>query len=111
MGTPHLARRGLRAVCAVAASAAFASPPVTAPADALRAVASAAVVAQDRPGSTAYEGVVEALRQTTVAAQVSGAVIALQVRAGDTVRAGQVLLRIDARAAHQTAVAGAAQAL
>ena len=111
MGTPRLARRGLRSVFAVAASAALANPPVTAPADAPHAVASAAVVAQDSSGSTAYEGVVEALRQTIVAAQVSGAVIWLQVRAGDTVRAGQVLLRIDARAADQTAVAGAAQAL
>jgi len=110
MGTLRLACRGLRAVFAVAASAALATPPATAPADAPPAVASAAVVAQDSSGSTAYEGVVEALRQTIVAAQVSGAVIALQVRAGDTVRAGQVLLRIDARAADQTAVAGAAQA-
>ena len=67
-------------------------------------------MAQGGSGSTAYEGVVEALRQTVVAAQVSGAVIALQVRAGDAVHAGQVLLRIDARAADQTAVAGAAQA-
>jgi RND family efflux transporter MFP subunit len=58
----------------------------------------------------AYEGVVEALRQTVVAAQVPGAVVALQVRAGEPVQAGQVLLRIDARAAEQTAAAGAAQA-
>ena len=74
------------------------------------AVASAAVAAQDGSGSTSYEGVVEALRQTIVAAQVPGAVVALQVRAGDKVHAGQVLMRIDARAADQTAAAGAAQA-
>jgi RND family efflux transporter MFP subunit len=58
----------------------------------------------------AYEGIVEALRQTAVAAQVSGAVVALQVRAGDRVQADQVLMRIDARAAEQSAAAGAAQA-
>jgi RND family efflux transporter MFP subunit len=54
--------------------------------------------------------VVEALRQTIVAAQVFGAVVNLQVRAGDKVHAGQVLMRLDARAADQTAAAGAAQA-
>ncbi len=56
-----------------------------------------------------YDGVVEAVRQTTVAAQVPGAVVALDVKAGDRVRAGQVLLRLDARAAEQTAAASAAQ--
>ncbi|HJV95112.1 MAG TPA: efflux RND transporter periplasmic adaptor subunit [Albitalea sp.] len=99
----------LMLIAAVAASAAGASPPV-APADAPQIVPSAVVAAQGGAGSTAYEGVVEALRQTIVAAQVSGAVVALQVRAGDTVHAGQVLMRIDARAADQTAAAGAAQA-
>jgi RND family efflux transporter MFP subunit len=54
--------------------------------------------------------VVEAVRQTVVAAQVQGAVVALQVRAGDKVQPGQVLVRIDARAADQAAAAGAAQA-
>lgn len=44
-----------------------------------------------------------------VAAQVSGAVVQLGVKVGDTVAAGQVLLRLDARAADQTAAAGDAQ--
>lgn len=106
----RLASRGLQAVFAVAATAALAAPPVAAPADALQVVPSAAVAAQGSSGSTAYEGVVEALRQTIVAAQVPGAVVALQARAGDKVHAGQVLVRIDARAADQTAEAGAALA-
>jgi multidrug efflux system membrane fusion protein len=111
MLSARLARRALQAVVVVAAVAAPGGPPVAAPADPPPpAVASAAVAARDGSGSTSYEGVVEALRQTIVAAQVPGAVIALQVRAGDTVQAGQVLLRIDARAADQTAAAGAAQA-
>ena len=59
--------------------------------------------------SAAFDGVVEALRQTVIAAQVSGAVVQLAVKAGDRVHAGQVLLRIDARAADQTAAAGDAQ--
>ncbi len=56
-----------------------------------------------------FDGVVEAVRQTLVAAQVAGAVTALEVQAGDTVKAGQVLARIDARSAEQTASAGDAQ--
>ena len=61
--------------------------------------------------SAAYEGRVEAVRQAHMAAQVPGTVIDLKVRAGDPVRAGQVLLRIDARAAQQGASASDAQAL
>ena len=56
-----------------------------------------------------FDGVVEAVRQTVVAAQVAGAVVALDVKAGDTVKAGQVLVRIDARAAEQNASASDAQ--
>jgi membrane fusion protein, multidrug efflux system len=40
---------------------------------------------------------------------VAGAVVALPVKAGDRVKAGQVLLRLDARAAEQQAGAAAAQ--
>ena len=57
----------------------------------------------------ALDAVVESVRQTTVAAQVSGAVVSLSVRPGDSVRAGQELLRLDARAAQQSAQASAAQ--
>lgn len=71
------------------------------------ATAVAAAVGGDQ--QFAYDGVVEAVRQTAIAAQVSGAVVALPVKAGDRVQAGQVLLRLDARAAQQTAAAGSAQ--
>jgi RND family efflux transporter MFP subunit len=67
------------------------------------------VQAASASASAAFDGVVEALRQTVVAAQVAGAVVQLDVKAGDTVKAGQVLLRIDARAADQSAAAGDAQ--
>lgn len=60
------------------------------------------------PGSS-VDGVVEAVRQTVVAAQVAGAVVGLEVRAGDAVRAGQVLVRLDARAAEQASAATDAQ--
>jgi RND family efflux transporter MFP subunit len=59
--------------------------------------------------ATGFDGVVEAVRQTVVAAQVPGAVVQLGVQVGDKVAAGQVLLRLDARAADQTAAAGDAQ--
>jgi len=55
------------------------------------------------------DGVVEAVRQTTLSTQVAGAVVALHVKAGDKVRAGQELLRIDARAAQQGVVGSTAQ--
>lgn len=67
------------------------------------------VARAERGGLTAYDGVVEALRQTTIAAQVSGAVVDLKVGAGDRVAAGQVLLRLDARAADQNTAASDAQ--
>lgn len=63
-------------------------------------------------GSTApsgFDGVVEAVRQTVIAAQVPGAVIELAVKVGDRVAAGQLLLRIDARTADQNVVASDAQ--
>lgn len=56
-----------------------------------------------------FDGVVEAVRHTVLAAQVSGAVVALEVKVGDSVKAGQVLARIDARAADQNAAASDAQ--
>ncbi|MDY0106623.1 MAG: efflux RND transporter periplasmic adaptor subunit [Giesbergeria sp.] len=60
-------------------------------------------------GRTGYDGVVEAVRQTVLAAQVPGAVVELNVKAGDRVKAGQLLLRLDARAADQGAAASDAQ--
>lgn len=62
-------------------------------------------------GALAYsaDGVVEAIRQSVIATQVSGAIVALPVKAGDRVQAGQLLLRLDARAANQEAVASRAQ--
>ena len=75
-----------------------------APAKATVAVASAA-----EAGSTSLEAVVEAVRQTTLSAQVPGAIVAVLVRAGDRVQAGQTLVRIDARAAQQNVAGSAAQ--
>lgn len=58
-----------------------------------------------------FDGVVEAVRQTVLAAQVAGAVVTLDVKVGDAVRAGQRLARIDARAADQNTAASDAQVM
>lgn len=59
------------------------------------------------------DGSVQAVRQATLAAQVSGNVVQLAVKAGDRIKAGQLVARIDAREAQaevQRAEAGVAQA-
>lgn len=55
------------------------------------------------------DGQLEAVRETPITSQVSGQVILRTVREGDRVRAGQVLVRIDPRAAQQNQAAIAAQ--
>ena len=47
----------------------------------------------------ALEGVVQAVHQTTVSAQTGGRLLALKVKAGDRVQAGQLLATIDDREA------------
>lgn len=56
------------------------------------------------------EGVVEALSQAVVAAQVAGRVTEMRVDAGQAVKKGEVMLRLDVREAAETA-AGAQAAL
>jgi RND family efflux transporter MFP subunit len=72
---------------------------IAAPAGA-QALAGAAVRADGGNGSYAAEGVVEAVRQSVIATQVAGAVTQIAVKAGDAVKVGQVLARIDAHAAN-----------
>ena len=57
----------------------------------------------------AAEGVVEAVKQATLGAQVAGRIVELTIKAGDTVRTGQVLARIDARTAEQAVAASLSQ--
>ena len=107
--TPFNVRR-LRAgmlVCLLQASALTAAATDRAGPGALATVTARAMGGTDMAG---FEGVVEAVRQTAIASQVSGAVLHPAVKAGDRVKAGQLLVRLDARAAEQSAAAGAAQA-
>ena len=55
------------------------------------------------------EGVVEAVKSSVIAPQVSGSITELPVKAGDYVKAGQLLVRIDTRMAAQQSAANQAQ--
>lgn len=67
-----------------------------------QATASAYTVAyREVPDVISAEGMVEAVRQSTLAAQIQGQIVELKVQVGDSVKAGQVLARIDPRAAEQ----------
>lgn len=59
--------------------------------------------------TVAVEATIEAVKQTTLGAQVAGRIVELPVRSGDIVRAGQVLARIDARAADAAVAASRSQ--
>jgi membrane fusion protein, multidrug efflux system len=55
------------------------------------------------------EAVVEAVRQSTVSAQIAGRIVDLRFDVGDYVKKGQVIARIDERAATQAEAASVAQ--
>lgn len=84
---------GALAPQARAAEPSPAAPPVSADAYVL--------AYRDVPNVISAEGVVEAVRQSTLAAQIAGQIVELKVKVGDSVKAGQVLVRIDPRAAEQ----------
>ena len=58
--------------------------------------------------TTSAEAVVEAVRQSTVSAQVSGRIVDIRFDVGDRVEKGAVILRIDERAASQAVAASEA---
>lgn len=70
-------------------------------ADATPSAATASVVVQAREVDLAFpvEATVEAVRQATVAAQVPGRVLEVRADAGQRVKQGELLMRIDAREA------------
>ncbi len=79
------------------------------PAAAASRLATVPVTRAADAGRSSFDGTVQALRSTTLAAQVAGNVVELRVKPGDSVRAGDVLVRLDARAADQGAAASQAQ--
>lgn len=72
-------------------------------------LASTVVAVREVDETWSAEAVVEAVRQSTVAAQTTGRINELRVEAGDVVRAGAVLARIDSRESGQALVAAQAQ--
>ncbi len=101
-----MTRLSTAALAAALVAALLGGMPVAAHAQPLQAVPAQAAASA---AASAFDGVVEAVRQTVVAAQVPGAVVQLDVKVGDRVKAGALLLRIDARAADQNTAASDAQ--
>ena len=84
----------MKHVLPLLAAAVLAGPVGAADAPVVPTVIATAVTAG---GVADYDGVLQPVRQATVTAQVGGNVLALEVRAGDSVKRGQLLVRIDAR--------------
>jgi RND family efflux transporter MFP subunit len=79
------------------------------PAVAIPALETAAVEVRDVELTYSAEAVVEAVRQSTVAAQIAGRIVELRFDVGDYVKKGEVIVRIDERAAAQALAASEAQ--
>jgi RND family efflux transporter MFP subunit len=73
------------------------------------ALATAPVELRDVELTYTAEAVVEAVRQSTVAAQIAGRIVELRFDVGDYVKKGEVIARIDERAATQALAASEAQ--
>ena len=73
-------------------------------------LATGTVELRDVDLSLSAEAVVEAVRQSTVSAQVSGRIVDIRFDVGDRVQKGDVIVRIDERAATQAVAATEAQA-
>lgn len=103
MPCPPLPRPTFRAALLAAAALMLGSTSVgvqaAQPAAVALEVPTVAVQAGGPARSLELDGTLEPIRQATVAAQVGGNVLALAVKAGDRVKAGQALARIDERSA------------
>ena len=75
------------------------------------ALKTAAVELRDVELTTSAEAVMEAVRQSTVSAQIAGRVVDLRFDVGDYVKKGDVILRIDERSAARALEASEAQVL
>ena len=70
---------------------------------------SAAIELREVDLTYSTEAVVEAVRQSTVSAQIAGRIVELRFDVGDYVKKGDVIVRIDERAASQALAASEAQ--
>jgi RND family efflux transporter MFP subunit len=103
--------RILLATLAAAGLAACGEAPAPKPAAQGEALKTAAVELRDVELTTSAEAVMEAVRQSTVSAQIAGRVVDLRFDVGDYVKKGDVIVRIDERAASQALAASEAQVL
>jgi RND family efflux transporter MFP subunit len=99
------------AVLVAAALAACGEAPAPKPAAKGEALKTAAVELRDVELTTSAEAVLEAVHQSTVSAQIAGRVVDLRFDVGDYVNKGEVIVRIDQRAASQALAASEAQVL
>jgi RND family efflux transporter MFP subunit len=101
--------RLLLAALAVTGLAACGEAPAPKPAPRAEALKTAAVELRDVELTTSAEAVMEAVHQSTVSAQIAGRVVDLRFDVGDYVKKGEVIVRIDERAASQALAASEAQ--
>ncbi len=102
-------RPALLAVAATVLAACGSPTPPATTAAAPANLATATVELREVDLATSAEAVVEAVRQSTVSAQVSGRIVDIRFDVGDRVEKGAVILRIDERAATQAVAASEAQ--
>src|SRR5690242_20262932 len=79
------------------------------PAPARQALAAAPVELREVELTRSAEAVVEAVRGSTVSSQIAGRIVELRFDVGERVRKGDVIARIDERAASQALAASEAQ--
>lgn len=105
MGRLKLASIALAALVAACGEA----PPPKPAAPAAVTAKTGTVEVRDVELTTSAEAVIEAVRQSTVSAQIAGRVVELNFDVGDFVKKGQVIARIDERAVSQAEAASVAQ--
>jgi RND family efflux transporter MFP subunit len=101
----------LIAAFAIASLAACGDRSATTPARKPEALKTAAVELRDVELTISAEAVMEAVRQSTVSAQISGRIVELRFDVGDYVKKGDVIVRIDERSAARALEASEAQVL
>jgi RND family efflux transporter MFP subunit len=101
---------GVLAALALGGAALFTTAPALAQSSGAAAEAGARKVElREVPLTLPAEAVLEATRQAIVATQVSGRIVDVKVEAGQRVKAGQVLMQVDAREATENIAAARAQ--
>lgn len=81
----------------------------TGSATAIEPLATAAAAIREVDETYSADGIVEAVRQSTVSAQIAGRVVAVNFDVGDYVKQGEVIVRIDPRQVTQAAAESQAQ--